>query len=53
LFDTISPAAPFILVGGGTVAVMLMGIAVRLKSPGRMPARTGKRLDAQTWPGQS
>jgi len=40
LFDSFSPAAPFMLVGAGTAAVMLAGIVVRLKSPGRMPARS-------------
>jgi hypothetical protein len=36
LFDSFSPAAPFMLVGAGTAVVMLAGIVVRLKSPGRM-----------------
>jgi MFS family permease len=38
-FDSISPAAPFMLVGAGTAAVMLVAIVVSLKSPGRMPLR--------------
>jgi MFS family permease len=41
LFDTWSPAGPFILVGAINLVVFIAAIVVRLKSPGRMPGEGG------------
>jgi len=39
LFDKVSPAAPFILIGFMNLAVALLAIYVRIKYPGPMPSR--------------
>ncbi len=39
LFDSIGPAAPFILVGGMNFCVFLLAVVVRIYSPGEMPVR--------------
>ena len=36
LFDAVSPAGPFILIGFGNAIVFLMAIIVRIKDPGPM-----------------
>ena len=37
LFDSMSPKAPFMVVGAINALVMLAGIVVRLKFPGKAP----------------
>ncbi len=41
LFDTWSPAGPFVLVGAINMIVFIFAIIVRIKSPGRMPGESG------------
>jgi MFS family permease len=41
LFDKVSPAAPFILIGGMNFMVAVLAIIVRFKSPGPMVGRSG------------
>jgi MFS family permease len=41
LFDSVGPAAPFVLVGGLNAIVTILAIIVRIKSPGHIPARDG------------
>jgi MFS family permease len=38
LFDSVSPRAPFILIGALNAVVLVFALLVRWKSPGRMPA---------------
>lgn len=42
LFDSIGPAAPFVLIGFLNAIVMLLAIVVRIKSPGHVPSRDGE-----------
>jgi MFS family permease len=42
LFDSIGPAAPFVLVGGMNFCVFLLAVVVRILSPGAMPVRPAK-----------
>lgn len=39
LFDAVSPAAPFVMIGVMNALVMLLAIVVRMRSPGDMPVR--------------
>ncbi len=41
LFDVVGPAAPFVLIGGLNVVVMVLAVIVRIKSPGYIPSRGG------------
>ena len=41
LFDSVGPAAPFLLIGVANAVVMLLAIVVRIKSPGHIPSRDG------------
>jgi MFS family permease len=41
LFDSIGPAAPFVLVGVLNAVVTILAIIVRIKSPGHIPSRDG------------
>ena len=41
LYDTVSPGAVFIMVGGINTVIFLLAILVRWKSPGRMPGESG------------
>ena len=41
LYDTVSPGAVFIMVGGINTVIFLLAIVVRWKSPGRMPGESG------------
>jgi MFS family permease len=48
LFDSIGPAAPFILVGGMNFCVFLLAIVVRIYSPGEMPVPRSKTVAIET-----
>ena len=39
LFDSVGPAAPFVLIGVLNAVVMVLAIIVRIKSPGHIPSR--------------
>jgi MFS family permease len=41
LFDSVGPAAPFLLVGVMNAVVMVLAIVVRFMSPGHIPSRDG------------
>jgi MFS family permease len=44
LFDSIGPAAPFMLVGAMNGCVFVLSIIVRILSPGEMPVPRGERV---------
>jgi MFS family permease len=44
LFDSIGPAAPFVLVGAMNFCVFLLAIVVRILSPGTMPVPRAQRV---------
>ena len=48
LFDSIGPAAPFVLVGGMNFCVFLMALVVRIFSPGAMPIPQSERVSQHT-----
>jgi MFS family permease len=41
LFDLISPAAPFVMIGAFQALVFLFAVIVRIKAPGNLPAQSG------------
>jgi MFS family permease len=47
LFDSIGPAAPFMLVGAMNFCVFLLAVVVRIVSPGSMPIPRSARVSAQ------
>jgi MFS family permease len=48
LFDSIGPAAPFVLVGAMNFCVFLLAVVVRIYSPGSMPIPRAARALEQT-----
>lgn len=42
LFDSVAPAAPFVLVGISGAVVALLAVVVRIKSPGHIPSKDGE-----------